>query len=110
MNSQTNWLDWSIGLIFSIGNTFLSAVYALCFWNWFIGPLFPADIRPDMTYGWILGLSLAVSFIFGSHNLDKNTDNSDEFPHTSREIAKVIAYLIIFGIGAIIHACVGTIA
>ena len=59
---EINWVDVVIGLVLSFGLTFLDTLYALCFWNWFISPLFP-DVH--MTYWWLLGLSMALSFVFG---------------------------------------------
>lgn len=99
---EVNWIDAIIGLILSIGVGFLNALYGLCFWNWFISPLFP-DIQ--MTYWWLIGISIALSFIFGiAKSRDKIDVSDSDWPFITYVVVRVIVNSIIFGIGAIIYA------
>lgn len=99
---EFNWVDAIVGLILSIGVGFLNALYALCFWNWFISPLFP---HIHMTYWWLIGISMALSFIFSLAKSRDKIDTSDsDWPFITYVVVKTIINAIIFGIGAIIYA------
>ena len=98
---KVNWIDAIVGFILAVGVGFLNALYGLCFWNWFISPLFP-DVH--MTYWWLIGISIALSFIFGIAKRKDTIDASEsDWPFITYVIVKIIANSIIFGIGAIIY-------
>ena len=96
-----NWVDVIIGLVLSFGLTFLDTLYGLCFWNWFISPLFPGV---HMTYWWLLGLSMALSFIFGLSRKASKIDTEGDWKYTAYVLASTIAHTIVFGLGALVYA------
>lgn len=99
---EVNWVDTIIGFILAIGIHFLNALYSLCFWNWFISPLFP---HVHMTYWWLIGISMALSFILRFDLRRNNIDTSDsDWPCITRVVVIAIANSIIFGFGAIVYA------
>ena len=99
---ETNWVDIIVGFILSIGVGFLNSLYGLCFWNWFVGPLFPGI---QMTYWWLIGISMAATFIFGlSGAKAKISIEGSDWPYITYVIVKVIINTIIFGLGALVYA------
>lgn len=82
-----------LGLILYVISVFVFGIVLMYMWNWFIFPLGVVKIG----FWLALGLSLTIKCFFGVNNKDGN----DGFFVSC--IASIFAYLITWGIGALVN-------
>ena len=88
-----------IALALSIALTAVQGVVLMYLWNWFMTKLG----LPVVGFWLTLGISLVVNVFICPSVLGLQKQNTESSEAMARSIGVTIGYLIIWGIGAIIH-------
>ena len=89
----------TLGLLVTAIQTFVLGVVLMFLWNWFIAPLGVAQIG----YWLALGISLTINTFFIRIPKRDEGENGDFLEAIGTEVGYIIALLLIWGMGAIIH-------
>lgn len=88
-----------LGLLVTAIQTFVLGVVLMFLWNWFIAPLGVVQIG----YWLALGISLTINTFFIRIPKREEDKNGDFLEAVGTEVGYIIALLLIWGMGAIIH-------